>query len=494
MRLPKQLNVIPCEGKRPLIKWTELTERMATDEEKSAWEKAYPNSDTGIVCGPVSGVFVLDVDGPEGEASIAGKAVPKTWSVKTPHGRHHYFKWTEELANKVSTKAGVLPNVDVRGEGGFVAFYGWETAPIIPLANPPQWLIDALPQRGGPQAVVSVEPVKSDGWLTDQLANIKNGARNDGFTRVAGLLRAKGMTAQDIFVLLSPKAKEVNFPEWELRTLCNSVGRYPTNAPAINPEDEDTDTSLRSFMKVIIPPDYIVEPMIAKSKIGFFAGLPETGKTFMLIDLAIECARGNGMWLGKFPVNGRRKVFFIDQERDSSETQRRFAALLAGKGLTLDDLEGWLDVRCGSTTRLDIKPSLDAFRRKLDKMRPDLVIIDSFATFHTKEESNRMEIQSVLETVKGLRTEFGCGILFVHHETKMAHQYRKEGQAPSYLDMAGNVAIPAAAETVFNVLTEDANSSMAFHTKNTVGKKAAPFLVRITDLDDTKTKIRVEAL
>jgi KaiC/GvpD/RAD55 family RecA-like ATPase len=496
MRLPKQMNVIPCSGKRPLVRWTEFTGRMATDEEKQDWEKTYPNSDTGIVCGPISGLFVLDIDGAEGEESIKGRDIPKTWTVKTPHGRHYYFKWTEELSTKVTTKAGVFPNVDIRGEGGFVAFYGWELPPqAVPLAHPPKWLIEALPQRGGPQGVVAVAPsTGNEGWLTEQLANIKSGARNDGFTRVAGLLRAKGMSSQDIFVLLEPKAKEVNFPQWELRTLCNSVGRYPTSASAIVPDDEETDTSLRAFMKVIVPPVYIVEGMIAKKKIGVFAGLPETGKTWALMDLAIECARGDGMWLGKFPVNGRQKVFFIDQERDKSETQRRFGALLAGKGITIDDLEGFLDVRCEGTTKIDLQHSFDAFRRKLDALKPDLVIVDSLATFHTKEESNRTEIQSVMERVKQMRNEYGCSFMFVHHETKQAFQNRKEGGEPSYLDAAGNVAIPAACETFFNMKREDVETSMAYHTKSTIGRKVAPFLVRVTDLDETKTRIRVEAV
>jgi hypothetical protein len=35
---------------------------------------------------------------------------------------------------------------------------------------------------------------------------------------------------------------------------------------------------------------------------------------------------------------------------------------------------------------------------------------------------------------------------------------------------------------------------MAYHTKSTIGRKVAPFLVRVTDLDETKTRIRVEAV
>jgi KaiC/GvpD/RAD55 family RecA-like ATPase len=501
-RLPKFLNVIPCAGKVPLVKWTEYTDRLATEAERAQWEKQFPDSGTGIVCGPVSKTFVLDVDGAKGRASIADKEIPKTWRVATPRdGDHYYFQWVPELENRITTKAGVFEGVDVRGQGGFVAFYGWKIAPqTVPLAKPPQWLIDALPLRDGAKVAAPAAPT---GWLTNQLSGIKEGNRNQTFTAIAGSLRARDYREEEIFELLKPRAKECGFPESELRTICQSVMRYAPRVAAPStalapPLEEDDDTSLKSFMKVMEKPEYIVEPMLAKKKIGFFAGLPETGKTFMLMDLAIEVAREGGLWLGKFPVAERLKVFYIDQERDKSETQRRFDALLNGKDLTFDDLEGWLEIRGasanGPNTKLDLQHSLDAFKRKLTKLKPALVIIDSFATFHTKEESNRKEIQAVMEIVKQLRVEFSCTLLFVHHETKMAYQQGKEGRAPNYLDMAGNVAIPAAAETVFNVKVEDSASSMVHHTKSTIGKKVAPFLVRIIDLDDSKTRIRVEAI
>ncbi len=149
-------------------------------------------------------------------------------------------------------------------------------------------------------------------------------------------------------------------------------------------------------------------------------------------------------------------------------------------------------MRCGTSTRLDLQHSYEAFRKEVSEIRPDIIIIDSFATFHTREENNRKDIQEVLERVKEIRTDFGCTFIFIHHENKLA--FNKDGdQEPSISQMAGSIAIPAACETVMTVRKQDSESSMVYHTKSTMAPTISPFLVKVTDENEEKTKIKVEA-
>ncbi len=99
----------------------------------------------------------------------------------------------------------------------------------------------------------------------------------------------------------------------------------------------------------------------------------------------------------------------------------------------------------------------------------------------------------MLERIKQLRNEFGCAVIFIHHSTKQSYQSQREGAAPSYLDLAGNVAIPAAAEMCLSVVKHDGESSFVHHTKSTQGSKVPPFLVRIVDAKPDQSEIRVEA-
>lgn len=499
MNMLTRFNVMPVKDKKPLVAWKHLVEEAQTLQEKERIIRENREGTIGVICGPVSKLFVLDDDGSE---ELKKYHIPRTATVNTPRGgKHYYFKWTRDLDDKVTTRTAVLDKVDTRGFGGYVVWYGWQNPPnLVPFAEPPKWLIDKLPNKDGTRSLSGNYANKD--WISDEIKNLGPGHRKVPLMRIAGSFLARGYTPQEIIDILYPHKVSSGLSEADWTAIQKSIYVYYKPSEA-NGQGESVDTFLANSQKV----EWICEPIIAKNSIGFVAGLPEAKKTWLLMDLAVEMARSlkniqhedeiievdQRLWLKKFPV-ASGKVLFIDQERAKSETQRRFKALIAGKNLNANDLKGNLFVRCGSSTKLDLQHSYDAFRKELGDIKPDLVIIDSFATFHTREESNRMEIQQVLERIKKLRDEFGCTFLLVHHCTKQAYQNQKDGQAASYLDMAGNVAIPAAAETVLNVVQHDDLKSMVYHTKSTLSMKVAPFIVQVVDVLPDRSKIKVEGL
>lgn len=120
------LPVFPCRGKLPCIK--DWPNQATTDEAQvRAWFDVKPAPNIGIVTGSRSGLWVVDVDGEEGEASwhdlIAANggwgAMPDVLSVKTAKGWHYWFRWPD--GGGIRNSAGALgEGVDVRGDGGFV--------------------------------------------------------------------------------------------------------------------------------------------------------------------------------------------------------------------------------------------------------------------------------------------------------------------------------------------------------------------------------------
>lgn len=506
----KGISVIPTWGKlapnkdqakRPMVSWQEYQKRHATQDELIKWfDRRGQLPNVAVITGSISQLIVLDIDGTQGEKSIKKFNLPFTWTVKTRRGRHFYFRWSPVLASLITTKVGVLPGVDVRGEGGYVVAppslgydgtpYHWERAPhSVPLAVPPKWLVDLLPAKGQTLANVkhTVKSKHKKDAIMQTLDEIKEGNRNESFTRIAGSLRARGYGSDTIFNLLRGTATEVLFPLDELRTVCNSVSRYKST------RFNHTDASdIENFLEDVEIVDWICEPIVAKKTLGFIAGLPETMKTWMMIDLAVECARGGGLWLGRFPTKGA-KILFIDQERFKGETQRRFKAIIQEKDIDPKQLKDNLFVRCGTSTRLDLNHSFDAFRKEVADIRPDIIIVDSFATFHTKEENNRRDIQEVLERVKQIRNEFKCTFLFIDHENKGVFHAKTNEEQPSAMRMVGSIAKPAAAELVLTVRRHDIESSFVYHTKSTLASTIAPFLVKVQDLNLSRSKIKVEA-
>ena len=119
----------------------------------------------GIATGRRAGVWVLDVDGHEGEATLAaleaehGK-LPATVEVITGNdGRHLYFAWPRrlEIRNNPSTPdhEAAFPSLHWRGDGGYVLAVGsihpdtgreymWSVDSANTFAPAPQWLLDLV--------------------------------------------------------------------------------------------------------------------------------------------------------------------------------------------------------------------------------------------------------------------------------------------------------------------------------------------------------------
>lgn len=79
------LNVIPQGGKKPIVEWGQYREKRIPEERFERWLRKYSERDWAVVCGPVSGVIVLDVDDPD---ALGEELQP---FVHTPSGGFHIW-------------------------------------------------------------------------------------------------------------------------------------------------------------------------------------------------------------------------------------------------------------------------------------------------------------------------------------------------------------------------------------------------------------------
>lgn len=198
----------------------------------SQWWDEYPNANIGMATGRVSGVVVLDVDnkGSNGFASLEvwqtkGWTMPGTRVVYTPNdGKHYYFV---APSFDVRSQTGVVPGIDVRGDGGYVVLppsrlangkhYEWES-PDEPIGEAPPWLISLLSSK-------KTKPVRFDA----DTELIPNGSRNSTLIRAAGYLRRMGMDEQKIFKYLwdtNVRFCKPPLEEEEVRTISASAMRW----------------------------------------------------------------------------------------------------------------------------------------------------------------------------------------------------------------------------------------------------------------------------
>lgn len=157
--------VHPCRprDKRPMLAgWREkVTSETATVER---WWNETPAANIGIATGAGFGIWVLDVDGPEGDHALAAlerehgklpELYPTTFT--GGNGWQVFFAWPEgrEIRNSASK---VGPSIDVRGEGGYVIV----PPSVHPSGRTYRWALDRNPRH--------LPPVPAPAWLVDLAA------------------------------------------------------------------------------------------------------------------------------------------------------------------------------------------------------------------------------------------------------------------------------------------------------------------------------------
>jgi putative DNA primase/helicase len=210
-------------SKKPdLVELEPYLSRRATKEELDSW--SWPG--VGIVTGPLSGILVLDADGPEGEAELKRHGHPATPMVRTARqGLHLYFA---HPGVEVRTGIRVGPGLDLKAAGGYVVAppsvgpngksYEWILSPEeVGLADPPSWVMQLIdrPGRNG-----TAPPVGE---------RIPVGQRNQGLTSIAGSMRRRGLDGAEISAALSAVNKRRCDPpleEEEVRRIAASVSKY----------------------------------------------------------------------------------------------------------------------------------------------------------------------------------------------------------------------------------------------------------------------------
>ena len=116
----------PCKHPRYVKGELEHGLKDATGDEAkiNSWFDRWPNTNYAIVTGAISGMFVIDIDPPDGETSFkkletTHGALGETLQVITPRGgRHLFFRHPGGIIKNSKDELG--KNIDVRGDGGYV--------------------------------------------------------------------------------------------------------------------------------------------------------------------------------------------------------------------------------------------------------------------------------------------------------------------------------------------------------------------------------------
>jgi hypothetical protein len=232
-------------GKAPWGPWKEYQKRRATEDElRSKW-KANPLLNVGIALGPVSGLIRVDVDGEEGQPflhEMSGGDLPDTLEMTSGgNGRGLLYAIPSGFTLRPTHQHGTKlhSGISLLGEGSQTVMppsrhksgrrYAWkpERGPDeIKPAVAPVWLVKLMSEerkRSTRAATLAEGEVIADG------------CRNTTLASLAGTMRRRGMTADEIFAALVAVNERCDPPksETEVRNIANSIARYEPADPVL---------------------------------------------------------------------------------------------------------------------------------------------------------------------------------------------------------------------------------------------------------------------
>jgi hypothetical protein len=236
-------------GKAPWGAWGgKGHERLTPDQLRRRW-RDNPFCNVGCVMGPASGKVAIDVDGPRGEQSLAelsGGDLPRTpefTSGREEGGRRLIYDCPEGWLPRTKPEGEeIAPGLTLLGWGSQTVMppsrhksgkrYAWvagRSPDEVPFAPAPAWLVARMSEDKRP---AGKRARAGDG------KDIPERMRNSTLTSLAGSMRRRGMTCEEMLAaLLVTNENRCKPPldEGEVEGIARSVAGYPPGpAPSAN--------------------------------------------------------------------------------------------------------------------------------------------------------------------------------------------------------------------------------------------------------------------
>lgn len=158
--------------------------------------------------------------------------------------------------------------------------------------------------------------------------------------------------------------------------------------------------------------DWLVDNFLVKGDIGLLVGDGGTGKSELLLDLAIHMARGDDEWLG-MKLDGRR-VMVIDQENPEVTVRRR----LYQHGFRKEHAENMRYVWYQHVL-LDNPEQVLKMYEDVANFEPDLLVLDSLSRMHLRNENANEEMNPLINgAIFPLARQMGVTVVMIHHVAK----------------------------------------------------------------------------
>jgi hypothetical protein len=454
------LSVIPVgRDKHPLVEWKPYQDESPHTDQVDEWWTKWPEANIGTVTGKVSGLVVLDADGPPGLASLKALHTPaKTWVSRTgrPEGGWQQF-FRHPGHSTIGNRAGLRPGLDVRGDGGYVILppslhasgrrYEWLTSPedveLAPLSDTLLRLLIA-PESTGSATTGDVIP---------------EGRRNETLYRLGRSLAARGLAPQTIAAALLEENRHrcrPLLPEPAVREIARHVTTQPHRPDFGLPAATELQLPQWPLYDAadawsFAPVAFTVDTLLPAVGVVWWGGMPKRFKSLLMLYVCLAIASGRETVADHFSIRQRPRILYVAREDGGPRLQDRRD----------DILRSWTHRPESGALRFLIRPRLDLLnpahvawlRDTCTTEQRTLLVLDTWTALSPGADPMAPADQAALAAVVvELAEAIGGGVVVVDHSRKN----RAEDQLLSSADIFGPMQKWAAAEHIVMMdLTSD---------------------------------------
>lgn len=160
---------------------------------------------------------------------------------------------------------------------------------------------------------------------------------------------------------------------------------------------------------------WLIEGLWAAAGVGLIGGAPKCCKSWLGLEMAVSLASGTPC-LGAFMPARKGTVLLYMAEDAACVVRSRFEALCRHHAVDLGALE--IFVITQSSLRIDLASQQRRLRKTLEKIRPDMLLLDPLVRLHRIDENSANEVSALLGFLRSLQREFHTAVVLVHHARK----------------------------------------------------------------------------
>ena len=446
-----------------------------------------------IPTGSENGLLVLDVDPKRGgDVSLGELIVPPTRSQITQSGGIHYvYKYPDDGKRYTNKTDKPLLGLDIRGEGGYIVYYGWDDGEY-PIEEPPQWLLDAslatervvgaLNEKGEPNLKIAASVAQEEfKRILGRIRGTKDGGRytvlNDGAFFSGQLIINGGLKNSYVEPLLIEAGKLIGLDEDEvIDTVIKGIAdgyNKPRDLPKMLTQGlNDTvvvpslpESGKSGVLSVVVEPppllieiaeDYMLDDTDALKRpqihegwssfdLSLFVASGGTGKTTLRICEAICGALGRP-FLNQKSVRAVKSLFLIGED-DEKKHYAIQGQILKSMGLINDK-----DIRTRIRNDVLVKKlvnfplvtnenrtyspnmeTLNQIKAVINEHGVHVLIIDPLSFFWGHESGFTDSAVALIRWCNELRSgrEDDLGIELIHHSSGASAKMNDMGQFSS---------------------------------------------------------------